>query len=338
MSAPSPPGWFPDPYGSPGLLRWWDGRQWTQATEPIPAQTVPSGYGQPTFSPPEYGPSAYGQPGQAPPGYGPPGYEQPGYGQPIPGQPMPAPPGKSKKLLHTIIGGVGLALVAIISSAVVFVLGLRDDGDEPSPSPPPSAAASPSLPQTAAAPPAAAPKGSRSAIVGTVTDATLGIAYARLGSPWTPADGSWLRPTYFSAGQVSVVQAPFEEYQSFNATSLSGPLRADESAGYTGESALPATGQRVTRRILREHFGLAYRKTSTFSGRHTVGGRPGWLEMLRLDFTQARARNWKFTADTLAILVIDLGGDRLGFLWVSVPDTFPNQGDIGQVLASIKVS
>ena len=29
-----PSGWYPDPYGAPDLLRWWDGLNWTRHTHP----------------------------------------------------------------------------------------------------------------------------------------------------------------------------------------------------------------------------------------------------------------------------------------------------------------
>ncbi|MGH3504423.1 MAG: DUF2510 domain-containing protein [Nocardioidaceae bacterium] len=30
------PGWYPDPYGARGQLRWWDGDRWTPATQQAP--------------------------------------------------------------------------------------------------------------------------------------------------------------------------------------------------------------------------------------------------------------------------------------------------------------
>ena len=34
-----PADWYPDPAGDPSLLRWWDGIQWTEHTQPMPQQT-----------------------------------------------------------------------------------------------------------------------------------------------------------------------------------------------------------------------------------------------------------------------------------------------------------
>jgi hypothetical protein len=227
----------------------------------------------------------------------------------------------------------GVTVVVIVIVAVVVTLSVRGDGDDGESASPPSSAAPSSAPGTTTSAPA-----TRSAVVGRIADPKLGISYARLGSPWTLADTNWVRPDYFSAGQVSVVQAPFEQYDSFNATSLSGPPRPDESVGYADPRSLSVVGRRVTQRIVREHFNLAGSRTALSSGPYRVAGRQGWLERFRLDFSDAAARDWKFTADTVAILVLDLGNRRLGVLWVSVPDSFPNQGDIDQVLTSIRVS
>src|SRR5512139_2641509 len=47
MSNPqTPPGWYPDPYGAQDLRRYWDGTEWTHATQPAAAWEE-SGPGQP---------------------------------------------------------------------------------------------------------------------------------------------------------------------------------------------------------------------------------------------------------------------------------------------------
>jgi hypothetical protein len=306
MSDLTPSGWYEDPYGTPGLLRWWDGRQWTEATEP--AQAAPE---------PLYGQAPAPLYGQEPP-------PEPPYGR------QPGATGRGA-LPWLLAGGAGLLVIVVVVVVTVSVLGGGGKTAASHSSTPVAPLPVPSLPPSTAA-------GTRSAITGTVGDSTAGLSYARLGSPWTPADSGWLSPNLFSAGQVSVVQSPFEQYASFNATSLSGVPRAAESAGYTGPQQLSVVGRRVTARILSEHFAMTRRQTTLFSGARTVDGHRAWLERFRLDFTDAKARGWKFTADTVAILVVDRGDKRLGELWVSVPDTFPGQGDVDQVLGSVNVA
>jgi len=305
----TPSGWYEDPYGAPGLLRRWDGRQWTEETQPV--QTAPTlPYGHPPAP-------LYGQ--EQPP--------EPLYGQ------QAESPGRSA-LPWLLAAGSGVLVIIAVVVATVSVF--HDDGDgdgRPVASTRPTPTASSPVPS-----PVPTATGARSPVTGTVTDGTAGLSYARLGSPWTPAGGSWMRQDLFSAGQVSVVQSPFERYTSFNATSLSGVPRAAESAGYTGPLDLSAVGRRVTGRILAEHFAMAKTQTTLYSGTRTVDGHQAWLERFRLDFTEARSRGWKFTADTVVILVVDRGDRRLGELWVSVPDTFANQGDVDQVLDSVRVT
>lgn len=36
MNAPVPAGWYPDPAGAPGIVRWWDGAVWTEHTDATP--------------------------------------------------------------------------------------------------------------------------------------------------------------------------------------------------------------------------------------------------------------------------------------------------------------
>ncbi|QKW10197.1 DUF2510 domain-containing protein [Streptomyces sp. NA04227] len=90
----TPAGWYPDPHGGAGLLRWWDGNQWTEHTsggqqsEQQPGQAQDGqaqGQQAPGQIPGQQGAAAGGQYGSAAGGQGQPG-AQASYGQQAPQQ------------------------------------------------------------------------------------------------------------------------------------------------------------------------------------------------------------------------------------------------------------
>lgn len=52
-----PPGWYPDPTGTP-TLRWWDGRQWTAHVQDPRVPVPPAQYGAAQYNPATYGATA----------------------------------------------------------------------------------------------------------------------------------------------------------------------------------------------------------------------------------------------------------------------------------------
>jgi hypothetical protein len=225
-----------------------------------------------------------------------------------------------------VAGGAAAALAAAVS-AVVFTAVLLSGDEKPGG-------------RTAASASASTLKPVASQVVGEIRDTSAGLSYARLGLPWTSAEGAWRRPGLFTGGQVAAVQAPVNG-ASFNALSLSAPPRAGEREGYGTTADLPKVVSRVRERVLRELFTVQHVPTTVKSGRYALTG-PGsaWQERLRLDLPQAQAKGWQVRSMTLAVLVVDhdgkAGGD-LGMVLVALPDTFPAQGDLDQVLASVRV-
>lgn len=130
-----PAGWYEDP---DGVMRWWDGIQWTEHTQPPPAPPQQQWPQQPPQQPQQ-------QPHQQWP------QQWPAYGAGPGGKPP-------RKMNPAVIFGVGGGVLALIVAAIVIVLVTRDDSSNSADDPlTPSASASSSSSASASPSPSESP-------------------------------------------------------------------------------------------------------------------------------------------------------------------------------------
>src|SRR4051794_7475187 len=161
MSGQTPPGWYPDPYGTPGLQRWWDGGKWSDSTQSaVPQANTPA---------------PWTPAGQAA----------------APWQAAQPPRGGGQGALWALVGGGGLVALLLVV-AVLLGTGVFD-GPKPKPtvccSSPPTTSTSPS-PDVAG----------QSPVIGTITDSDSGLSFAKLGGNWAPSSVSSTSTSYTTLG------------------------------------------------------------------------------------------------------------------------------------------
>jgi hypothetical protein len=205
MTGPSqpvpPPGWYPDPDGAPGLVRWWSGSTWSDVTTPAgPGVDV---QWSPVLAPPRPPELLTSDPG-----------------------PVPAGPRRRNPWL------VPLLAVAVVAALVV---GLVVHNSVGSPTAGPTTAgpttAGPALPGPAA--PSFPPGTVR------IIDQAAGISYPFLGQGWQEWPFGPQVETTQTAGQYFTTQEHTPDNTSFIAQCTSGPLA--EGYGWTGGASLKST-------------------------------------------------------------------------------------------------
>ena len=203
MQHVAPAGWYPDPDGAPGMVRWWNGVTWSDVTTPAgPGVAVQAA---PVLAPP--------RPPVPPADGGYAGGWEPG-------------PASAPRATRTgwWVGGAVLAVVAVVVVALVVALS-GSGGPTPVADDPPV----PAGPSGTEFPP------------GTVRiiDEEAGISYPFLGNGWFEYDLGLMPETRTIAGQYFTTQEGVPTGGNFIAQCTSGPVA--DGYGWAGPGSEQAT-------------------------------------------------------------------------------------------------
>ncbi|TKJ19122.1 DUF2510 domain-containing protein [Blastococcus sp. CCUG 61487] len=180
-----PPGWYADPDGTPGMVRWWSGSAWSDVA-------TPAGPGVAVQSSPVLTPQRPADPAPAPWGSAP--------------DPAPA---RSSRRTWLVVAGV---LATIVAVALAFVIGGGGSDVVAERDRPP--AGSGQLPSGPTFPPGTV----------RIVDEASGIAYPYLGAGWSEFDMALMYETITVAGQYFTTQEVTPAGDRFIAQVTSGPV------------------------------------------------------------------------------------------------------------------
>jgi hypothetical protein len=292
------PGWYPDPDGGAGLVRWWNGSAWSDVTTPAgPGVTVGRAFG------------ASGQvPAESAPAWD-------SWGTPEPAKPRRTP---STGLL-VALGGLGLALVLLLVAVLIGTSGGSEDDDRA----PLAAASTP----TSTFPPGTV----------RIIDQEAGISYPFLGDGWFEWDRDQQAETTSTAGQYFVTQddvpgtVPGGSADDFIAQCTSGPL----SPGYSTGGGLQGTVQTIADQVRTRYYPGPNDRKVLRSEARTVDGAAAWLYEFDLSWD---VDGYDATGERAALLLIDVGKPAPALLYLSIPNTHAElYGSIDRVLDDVDV-
>jgi hypothetical protein len=250
---------------------------------------------------------------------------------PVAGPPTAAPPGpvergrQERRRLWWFGGVAGGVLVTGLVVVLAMTLGGEPDFGRGDAAPvdtrpqlarlcPPQAvsppAISPSVPAAPAVPPSAGPR---------TIDEEAGISYTEYGPPWQPWDAVWNAGTLevpYKMGQHFVTEPAYNGVSDYHASILSAAVPAAENDALTFN--LECVGRQVAADVRAEYYPQPSRMDLLRDERTTLGGRPAWVTVFRLHFSQS---GLKATDELAAVACIDVGRSTAAVFYVSIPGT-----------------
>lgn len=298
MSSPRPPGWYDEPSGDRGLLRWWDGQSWTSVTRrrspaeeaaPQPAADFLSGGGT---GPADLLDSA---------------------------QPRPA---SSRRRL----AGAGIAGVLAVIVLLAVLPGRGADPDEGLADPRPVPTTTVPAPDPVPAPTTPRP------VTGRVTDRVARLAYDVLPGDWREWDRDSFRGLESTSGYYRITQDSVPNGQTYWANVTSGQVDPAIAVG-----ALPEAGAALVETLARSYY-PEHRRDGLTRQALTVDGAPAYLIRYTAVFDPRSAAGYSAKSEAVTVLLVDTGDELPSALYVSLPDTVRELWpSVEPLLASVRI-
>ncbi|WBB97976.1 hypothetical protein O7543_14180 [Solwaraspora sp. WMMA2080] len=150
-------------------------------------------------------------------------------------------------------------------------------------------------------------------------DPDAGISYTEYGEPWRPWSTVWnagaLQVPY-KVGQHFVTEADYNGFSDYHASILSAAVPAADNDALSLD--LECVGRQVAADVRAEYYPQPNRMDLIRDERTPIGGRPAWLTVFRLHFTQP---GLQATDELVAVACIDVGRPTAAVLFVSIPGT-----------------
>jgi hypothetical protein len=187
----------------------------------------------------------------------------------------------------------------------------------------------------------AKPPPSSSAPVPVVADASSGLSYQLLSSPWqqgcpgilhTPML-SWTAGEHAVAGQVNIGGTMFD----WHGNACSGPLQ--QQFAYSGPADLESATMSVTNAVEGAYYsGLQHDSAIGTSSPMLVSGHQAWMVTFLVSYPDAASEGLSWTSEAGAVVIVDRGaGQAPAVFYASVPSNL-GTSDVSTLVSSLRLS